>query len=257
MLNLENDAYRLLPNCRLGFINPLDVIDTLPYTFYRIAPDNAVGSWISLGLQGFSHDSATAAVAPTNLDRCLRELVKREVDFITLGGLPLLFNLDRQFSQEFTQRCHDEFGVHAATTLDASLAAFRALDAKNVVVVNKWDERLNRLLAALLEAEGINLIGAVTEVYTATEVQSSFEDGVDIGLRLAERAMVEYPNADCIFFAGGAWLIAPFIRQIEDKFGVSVVAGQLSNVWYTLNMVGNGVNRPEYGRLLTTEMVGA
>ncbi len=173
---------------------------------------NPLATMVSIGLAGFSGTAAATAVE-TNLTRCLWQLAKREVDLIVFGGPPLLFNLGRGYSREFAQRCDDEFGIRAVTSIDAVLAAFRSLQVNNVVVINKWDDELNGLVASTLEAEGIQLAGAVTEVHTAGEVKARFEEGVDVALRLTEKALTQYPSAECLFIAGGAWLVAPFISQ--------------------------------------------
>ncbi|MDZ5445059.1 hypothetical protein U2F26_20310 [Micromonospora sp. 4G57] len=240
-----------LPTCRIGYVNPLDIIDTCPYEFYRLAPDNAIASMISIGLSGFSGDAARQAV-DSNLTRCLAQLAKRRVDFVVLGGLPMLYNLGPDYSAEFRERCRTEFGLRGGTSIDAVNAAFRALGAQRVVMTNKWDDQLNARVADSLASAGVNLVGTVAQAHTADQVKSSFEQGVDVALRLVERALRQHPDADCVFIAGGAWLVAPLVADIEREFGVAVVAGQQAKIWYSLNMVGNHVDRPAYGRLMTT-----
>jgi maleate cis-trans isomerase len=244
------------PTCRIGYINPLDIIDTSPYEFYRLAPSNAIASMVSIGLTGFSGDAASQAVEQ-NLTRCLSELAKRKVEFVVLGGLPMLYNLGDDYSELFRSRCQSEFGLRGATSVDAANAALTALGAKQVVVINKWNSQLNQKVAQSLSSAGFNLIGAATEEHTAEQVKSAFEQGADVALKLAERAMTQFPQADCLFIAGGAWLVGPFVAEIERQFGVSVVAGQQAKIWYSLNMVKNHIDRPEYGRLMTVRIPDA
>ena len=243
----------LLPSCRIGYINPLDIIDTSPYEFYRLAPRNAIVSMISIGLEGFSRQDAVAAV-DANLERCIRALTRRGVEFIVLGGLPMLFNLGATYSREFANLCAEQFGTRAGTSVDAAVAAFKSLRVSKIAVINKWDADLNALVSSTLAAEGVPILGAVTEVHTVAEIKATFEAGIDVALRLTEKALAQFSDADCLFIAGGAWLVTPFIPQIEQEFGVAVVAGQQSKIWYSLNMVGNHINRPEHGRLMNTAM---
>ena len=170
-----------------------------------------------------------------------------------LGGLPMLFNLGQDYLRAYSQRCQDEFGITGVTSIDAVLAAFETLAVRDIVVVDKWDAELNTKVAVTLAEAGVNLVGSVTEEFPASEIKKSYEEGAQVALRLAERARERYPDADCLFIAGGAWLVAPFITQIEERYGFSVVAGQQSKIWYALNRVGNHVDRPEYGRLMATK----
>lgn len=252
-VKLRENAKIKLPTSRIGYVNPLDMIDTFPYEFYKVAPPHAIASIISIGLSGFSGDAARAAIEE-NLVRCLEKLAKRQVEFIVLGGLPMLFNLEIEYSEDFRNRCLSEYGIPAGTSIDAVLAAFKSLHAERVVMINKWDGRLNRRVADHLGAAGVNLCGVVAEEYSADQIKASFEEGADIALRLAESAVKSYPDADCLFIAGGAWLVAPYIAEIEREFGISVVPGQLSKIWYSLNVVGNELHRPEYGKLLDAPM---
>lgn len=241
----------MLPTSRVGFVNPLDVSDTCAYEFYRLAPANAIASMISIGLRGFSSRAAESAVEE-NLTYCLSELSKREVECVLLGGLPLVYNLGSDYSDRFRARCASEFGLTGATSVDAVNAAMRSLGAKQVVVIDKWSEELNQKVFASLEGAGLEVVGAVTDEHTAEQVKSTFEQGASVALRLAEAAMEKHPEADCLFIAGGAWLVAPYVPVIEREFGVSVVSGQEAKIWYALNLVNNFERRPEHGRLMDT-----
>lgn len=249
----SNEGIGMLPSCRIGYVNPLDMIDTCPYEFYRLAPDNAIASFISIGLKGFSGDAAFEAVN-ANLDHCMAQLAKRRVQVTVLGGLPMLFNLGPDYSAAYAEYSMEKFGLRGVTSVDAVVAALKTLKVQRVVVIDKWDDELNRKVGDVLGGHGIDLIGSVSEVHTADQVKTSFEAGADVALRLAEKAKKQEPDADCFFIAGGAWLVAPYISQIEREFGVSVVAGQQSKIWYSLNLLDNHSDRPEFGSLMNTRM---
>jgi maleate cis-trans isomerase len=249
---LNVDLSDVVPSCRLGFIEPLNKIDTFPYEFYRMAPRNTMASFISIGMAGLKPEDARAAVADGRAERCIEDLLRRGVTFICLNGVPLGLNLGEEYCRGFIEMCRDKYGVEACVSLDAAVQAFHALGVSRTVAVNKWNPELNGRLGNALRAEGIDLLGVRAMDLPTTEGQGRLESGVALAIDLAEDALRAYPQAESLYLVGGAWLMLPLIKPIEDKFGLPVVAGIQSKVWYSLNRANNFEERPEYGHLMTT-----
>jgi len=237
------------PTRSVGFISPLEVIDTALWEFYRIAPPNVIAAAISVGLRGLDLRSSTEAI-DANLARCIAQLARRKVEYIHLGGLPLLIHQDATFSDQFARRCLDEFGIQAGTAVDSDVAAFRALGVDRIVAVNKWGAAENALLRDLFETRGIAL-RTVSEETAFTNLKGDFAVGMETARRLVATAMKEHPDAGCLYLAGGAWLTLPLVEELEEQFGVPIVSSQVAKAWYALHRIGS---EPVVaaGRLLST-----
>ncbi|HEY2790783.1 MAG TPA: hypothetical protein VGJ28_00405 [Micromonosporaceae bacterium] len=254
MSTVDLDLDVAVPTCRVGFIEPLNKIDLLPYEFYRLAPDYALASLISIGLQGLAPEDARAAVADGRAEACIEDLLRRKISFVCLNGVPLGLNLGSTFCRDFVTMCRERYDLDSCVSLDAAVEAFRALGATRPVAVNKWNSALNVLLKEALAEQDIDLVGTQAVDWDTKQGQGAIDRGITTAASLVEKALAEHPDADSIYLVGGAWLMLPLIRPLEEKFGIPVVAGLQSKIWYALNRANGFVEKPEYGQLMNIRL---
>lgn len=234
------------PTRHLGFLSPLDLMDTQIYELYRIAPAHVIASFISAGLRAFSADAVEDCLS-ARLETGVSELVKRGAELVVLGATPMELLASPQRWEQFLELA-SEAPLGGTGGLDAVAAAFRAVGASRIAVVNKWDAHVNALLDVQLRQRGIDVVATITSVRTVDEIKGSFASGTSMAIDLVREAA--RTRCDGIWIAGGAWLTLDVCEQLEAEVERPVIGLLPALNWYCLQLLGEFVPIEGLGSLM-------
>ena len=100
----------------------------------------------SLELQSFKPEDLDRAVAA--IDHQLGHLVSRGADLILQSGTPLAISLGPEGLERLLAKLRERTGLPVLSSALNAVSAARALKVRKLVVSNKWNDGLNRRLAA-------------------------------------------------------------------------------------------------------------
>lgn len=220
----------LRPLHQFGYINPVLVSDFIHYQFYQLFPPNSLLVAYHLALGSFSADGVDTAME--SFWGAVEFLSRREVDRITLGGVPLSAFLGRDRVLRTIEEARARTSVPVTTDFEDSVEAINALGLRKVAVAAKWDPVLMQALADYLRHAGISITGTHGDPHTAQQVVALRpQESIDIAVALGRDAYAKMPDADGLFLAGGAWLVQQAVLQLEAEFGRPVVTNPGATYW--------------------------
>jgi maleate cis-trans isomerase len=241
------------PRHAIGVLSPLAGSDTMPYGFYRLlGPDYIVIS-ASLALASFKPEDLDRAVAA--IDDKLGHLLSRGADLILQSGTPLALSLGPQAHQRLLDRLRERCGLPVLSSMLNAVMAARALKVKKLVVANKWNDTINRQLAAYIAHWDIELIASAADSQEPAYFQSAnLRQGSELCYKLGRDALAREPNADALFIGGGAWLVEPAAERLERECGRPVITSLNGAVRAILKELGEWRPFPTgFGRVLEVE----
>src|SRR5262244_932318 len=160
-----------LPQYAIGALSPVGGTDTMPYGMYRLlGPDFMVIS-VSLALASFKPADIERAVAA--IEPQVDHLVSRGADLILQSGTPLALSLGPKGLERLLSRLRDKCGVPVLSSALNAVDAAQALGVRKLVVANKWNDTINRQLAAFLGSWNIELVGSAAESQEPAHFQSA------------------------------------------------------------------------------------
>jgi len=241
------------PRHAIGVLSPIAGADTMPYGFYRLLGPNFIVISSSLALASFKPEDLDRAVAA--IDEKLGHLVSRGADLILQSGTPLALSLGPQALERLLARLRERSGLPVLSSALNAVAAARALSVKKLVVANKWNDSLNRALAAFIAHWDIELIASAAESQEPSHFQSAdLRQGAELAYRLGRDALAREPKADALFIGGGAWLVAPAAERLEREFAKPVITSLNGAVRAILKELGCWQPFPAgFGRVLEVE----
>jgi maleate cis-trans isomerase len=210
------------PRHALGVLSPLAGADTMPYGLYRLLGPDFIVISTSLALQSFAPADLDRAVAA--IDGAVEHLVSRGADLILQSGTPLALSLGPEGLQRMLARLRERTGLPVLSSALNAVAAAQAVGVRKLVVANKWNESLNRQLAAFFGHWDIEVIGDAAESQEPSHFQSAdLRQGAELAYRLGRDALLRTPAADALFIGGGAWLVEPAAERLEREFAKPVI----------------------------------
>ena len=240
-----------LPKHKIGCLSPLPVVENAAYEFYRLAPPGLMLVLIPVGLAEFSRQDVERVFAP--LDTYLDMLRERDVNLVMQNGvpLPLLIGLDAH--DRMIAHMAKYSGVPATSTVLSVGRAARQLGLKQVALVNKWSDEMNRTLGEFLAREGVAVCGVANKSLVPAEfVKINAADQMQLAYELGRRAFLENPGCDGVYVGGGTWLAEPVSEQLEQEFGRPVICNQAAMIRDILHILGDWKPIPGHSRVLST-----
>jgi arylmalonate decarboxylase len=239
----------MMPRHQLGYVLPVPVGDYLHYQFYRVCPPDCSIVCIPLGLESFTPSGADAAFKA--LEPAVDFLIDRQVDRISQGGIPISALVGRKRVLTELAKLQKRTKIPITADFEETLEGLQHLGLKRVAVAAKWDDQLMNAVTVYLKDVGIETVGLCSEVYTAAQVTTVRpQDGYDLALALGRKALKDFPKADGLLLAGGAWLSLPAAAVLEAEFGKPVVTNPIATYWGALRQFGRRTVTPGFGRLL-------
>ena len=230
----END----IPKHKVGVLHPLAVIDNSPYEFYRLAPPRVMLVMMSVGLAEFSKGDVERVFAP--LDTYLDMLKERDVNMVMQNGVPLPLLIGIEAHDRMIAHMAKYSGLPATSTVLSVGRAARQLGLKNVALVNKWSDEMNRTLGDFLGREGVSVAGVANKSLAPAEfVKISAQDQMQLAYELGRRAFLENSDCDGVYIGGGTWLSEPVAGLLEQEFHRPVICNQAAMIRDILHILGD------------------
>jgi maleate isomerase len=138
-------------------------------------------------------------------------------------------------------------GVPVVTPPAAGVRGLRALAARRISILTPYTVATSRPMAAYFAARGFEI---------ASFTCLGFEDDREMA-RIPPGALVEIarettaPEAEALFISCTALRSAIAAPAIEEVIGRPVVTSNQATAWNCLRLCGDGVARPQWGRLMT------
>jgi len=238
------------PKHKIGCLSPLAVVENAAYEFYRLAPPGLMLVLLPVGLGEFSREDVERVFAP--LDQYLDMLKDRDVDLVMQNGVPLPLLIGIEAHDRMIAHMAKYSGKPATSTVLAVGRAARQLGLRNVALVNKWSDEMNRTLSAFLAREGVETCGVANKSLTPAEfVKISAEDQMQLAYELGQRAFRENADCDGVYIGGGTWLAEPVAEQLEQEFGKPVICNQAAMIRDILHILGDWQPIAGHSRVLS------
>lgn len=229
---------------RIGYTCPPALAEVFPRDFYRIAPD---GVTLVLGTLTVS------SMGPGEMDKCYeatleaaRLMAASKVDLVMLGGSPV--NMSQGFGNARSQAegLSAELGVPVTTSIEARLAAYRALGSSKVALVHPFDDGESAQYFENYADFGIDLVGCKAGGHHVARIALIDDhDAADWGREILQA----HPEADTLFFSAAHFPAIDAIEPLEREFGVNVISALQVIVWHSLRMCGIHDRIEGFGRL--------
>jgi maleate cis-trans isomerase len=143
-------------------------------------------------------------------------------------------------------------GVPATSTVLSVGRAARQLGLKQVALVNKWSDEMNRTLGEFLGREGVGVCGVANKSLKPAEfVKINAADQMQLAYELGRRAFLENPGCDGVYVGGGTWLAEPVAEQLEQEFDRPVICNQAAMIRDILHILGDWKPIPGHSRVLS------
>ena len=197
-----------------------------------------------LALASVDPDSTLKIVE--ELEKESRKLADADVDVIVLAATAPSTRMGKGYDAQLIKRIEDATGKRATTAATAMMEAFAAMGVSRVALAAPWASQTNGVVAAFLQAHGIEVVSQVAmEVTRNNDIgrlmpRTAFDHGL-----LADR-----PAADAIFLACGNWWTASITEALEARVGKPVLSTNNMAIWAVLRMLGGHASVPGFGRLL-------
>lgn len=228
---------------RLGLLVPSSNSTQEP-EFVQMLPSSVSLHVARLGLQRVDPESTLNIVA--ELEKEGRKLADAAVDIVVLAATAPSTRMGKGYDAQLVRRLEEATGKPATTAATAMLDAFSALGVGRVALAAPWSEQTNKVVAAFLEAHGIETVSQV-----AMGVVNNNEIGrlhPDTALDHGRRADRE--NADAVFLACGNWWTASIVDRLEQAVRKPVLTTNNVTIWHALRKIGVRTGVPGFGSLL-------
>ena len=239
----------ILPKRKIGYLLPWHAIDNEAYQFYKLLPEGMMLVMLSIGLREFTPKDVERAFSP--LEEYLAMLMERGVDMIVQVGVPLSILMGVENHDKLLTRIEKATGLPATSTISDVVAAAKFLGIRNLVLANKWDSNMNKVLGMFFERDGIRIAGIHSQAMAPGEFRKQKSDeSLALAYQLGRGALETNPDADGLYIGGGAWLTFPVVDPLEKEFGKPVITNGNSTIWNSCHLVDYWKPIQGYGRLL-------
>lgn len=228
---------------RIGLLVPSSNTTVEP-EFYRALPPGVTLHVARLFLTQISPDAILGIVQ--DLETQSRGLASADVDVIVLGATAPSFLKGLGYDRELIARIEAATGKRATTTSTALIAALRHLGASRIVLGAAYDDRVNAIAQAFLEANGIEVLAA--QGLGMVDNLAVGRLGSDSAYELARR--IDRPDAEAIVLACTNWKTMDAIERLERELGKPVISTTQASLWAALRIIGRIEGVAGYGRLL-------
>lgn len=228
---------------RIGLLVPSSNTTVEP-EFYRALPPGVTLHVARLFLTQIDPDAILSLVQ--DLETQSRGLASADVDVIVLGATAPSFLKGLGYDRELIARIEAATGKRATTTSTALIEALRHLGASRVVLGAAYDDRVNAIARAFLEANGIEVLAA--QGLGMVDNLAVGRLGSDSAFELARR--IDRPDAEAIVLACTNWKTMDAIERLERELGKPVISTTEASLWAALRMIGRIEGVAGYGRLL-------
>ncbi len=212
-----------------------------------LLPSEVVTLTNTIGISDYTFQAVEQAMA--RYPDCVRDLVSRGAQRVSLNGIPISVQLGRPRVLELIDKTEQDLGVPGDTAGEAVVAAMKHLGVSKIAVGSRWAEEVNDALIQYLNHAGIEVLTITSRGQWA---QQSFEIRIDMGVRMAFELGREAPSQ------GGPGRCHDYLHFKDVAHGVVVVVLKVAahgvaiagvTMWKPLKASGALGLLPNRGRL--------
>lgn len=242
----------VVPEYKIGWLQPTSVVDVAAYEFYRIAPPRVMLVILPLGVSEFPTESSEDALAP--LDEQIDQIMDRGVHMIVQSGVPAPLLLGLEAHDRMIEHIATRSGLPATSTVLCVVRSAVHLGVRKLAMANVWDGQINKTLVKFFERGQVEIGGAATKPMQHDEfMKLSAADQLTLAYELGCRALRENPGCDGLYLGGGSWPAEPVAVQLEQEFGRPVISHRAAMVRHSLQLLNAWRPVPGHGRLFALE----
>ncbi len=232
---------------RMGYISGQSASESVISQFYRIVPEGVTMVYTCLGIRELV-PSEWEAAGP-RIGEAAKELARRKVDVIVVGGSPLVIPYGKGRDKRIIDDIQKATGVPTTTDVTAAVDAMNALSIKKVVVVSPMAEDLSTMMKKFLEDSGFKVLNNKCLGLPLLEAERI---PLHVSYKLAKDAFLEAPEADGIYCFGCCNTFAENIQRLEKEIKKPVVHTIIDIIWKAFSLANLREPIRGYGRLLET-----
>jgi maleate isomerase len=228
---------------RIGLLVPSSNTTVEP-EFYRALPRGVTLHTARLFLTRIAPESILKMVE--DMETQARLLATADVDVIVLGATAPSFLKGLGYDRELIQKIEAASGRTATTTSTALVQAIQHFGARRVVLGSAYDDKVNGIAKAFLEASGVEVLD--TKGLSLVDNLVVGRLGPETAYELA--LQVNCADADAIVLSCTNWQTMEVLERIERETGKPVISTTQASVWAALRIIGHTEGVNGYGRLL-------
>jgi maleate isomerase len=224
---------------RIGHLYPSGGL--CDYEIQAMAPDGVQFLTTRLPFSQATLESDIALVE--NVEAHARLLASAEVALIAMNCTAASMAVG---AVAINQRIEAATQIASITTIEAVLAALRAVGARRVALLAPYPADVVEMEKAFLAGHGVEVIAQYSEPCVTPVEQGTLP--ATHWARLA--ATIDCPQADALLISCAGIQLASVLDEIERRFGRPVIASNPALLWHCLRVL-NLPERPQgYGALL-------
>lgn len=225
------------PRYLFGHMSPLMAKDNRNHEASQVFPTSCGILCYPLNLKAFSGAAVDEALG--SFWAALDHLAAHKVRRIALGGIPVAALPGRKRILALLDEARGRTDIPVTAVFEDVIDAFKALGLRRIAVAAKWDRPLMQAVADYLADGGITVVGESAKPHTAAEVlQIGEAEGTDMAIELGRQAFRNFPAAEALLVAGGAWRSLESVPILEKEFGKPVINNSGAEFWASMKLVG-------------------
>ena len=177
----------------------------------------------------------------TIVDRLQELIAQRHWDGVILTAAPT-----EVLNPALFEALKAKLAVPFTTALYACVTALRVFDAKRVLLLTPFDERLNQLIREHLNQRGVDAVAP--HPFEDLAVPKRMDP--DEVFELTKKSLSATDPVDAIYFQGAVLDPIKVLEKIERELGMMVIASNPAMLWYVLSKLGLSYPMSGYGRLM-------
>jgi hypothetical protein len=209
-------------------------------SFLPLIPDSVKVEFVGLELYSESLYQI-ADKKQTIVDRLQQFIVQRHWDGVILTAAPT-----EVLNPGLFEALKATLAVPFTTALHACVTALRVFDAKRVLLLTPFDERLNQLIREHLDQRGVDAVAP--HPFEDLAVPKRMDP--DEVFELTKKSLSATDPVDAIYFQGAVLDPIKVLEKIERELGMMVIASNPAMLWYVLSKLGLSYPMSGYGRLM-------
>jgi Arylmalonate decarboxylase len=209
-------------------------------SFLPLIPDSVKVEFVGLELYSESLYQI-ADKKQTIVDRLQQFITQRHWDGVILTAAPT-----EVLNPGLFEALKATLAIPFTTALHACVTALRVFDAKRVLLLTPFDERLNQLIREHLNQRGVDAVAP--HPFEDLAVPKRMDP--DEVFELTKKSLSATDPVDAIYFQGAVLDPIKVLEKIERELGMMVIASNPAMLWYVLSKLGLSYPMSGYGRLM-------
>jgi hypothetical protein len=209
-------------------------------SFLPLIPDSLKVEFVGLELYSESLYQI-ADKKQTIVDRLQQFITQRHWDGVILTAAPT-----EVLNPGLFEALQATLAIPFTTALHACVTALRVFDAKRVLLLTPFDERLNQLIREHLDQRGVDAVAP--HPFEDLAVPKRMDP--DEVFELTKKSLSATDPVDAIYFQGAVLDPIKVLEKIERELGMMVIASNPAMLWYVLSKLGLSYPMSGYGRLM-------